>query len=429
MASRVVITGLGVISPNATGTKAFAAAIREGRSGIRFVEELNRLNFKCQVGGIPRLDTVKVEEFLRTSGLQVIDSTGVLYGCIAAAEAWADAGLMPSVPDLAAPRDESSGCIFGTGSSGIDVTRKTIQYVDNREPGRIDAYTAIQSLNSCVSTYIGKMLRLGNRVSTNSSACNTGTEALLDGYTRIRMGKAERMLVGSCESYSPYAWGPFDSLFALTRSGNASPQQASRPLSAYADGFVPSSGAGALVIETLESARQRGAPVYAELLGGHINAGGQRGNGTMTIGNVAGMVRCIEQALKSCGIKPGDIDLISGHLSSTIGDTNEMQAWQQALGLSRRAFPFVNAMKSMIGHCLSASGSIESVAAVLQLHQGFVHPSLNVRKVHPDIAKIVSRDKIPRQTLEADLNVVAKISLGFGDVNACVLFKKWQNKE
>lgn len=425
MSQRIVITGLGVISPNAIGKTAFKKAITAGKSGIRFYPELERLNFKCQVGGIPALSRSRINNFLEQSRLGPVRSTGVLYGCMAAMEAWRDAGLEP-LSDAAHVQARESGCIFGTGSNGIEVTREAIHLVDTGRMEDMGQDLALQSLNSCVSTYIGKMLGLSNWVTTNSSACNTGTEALLDGFNRIRMGKAERMIVGSCESNSPYVWGPFDSLFALTRSGNQTPEQASSPLSAYASGFVPSSGAGALVIETLDAALKRGATIYAEILGGHVNSGGQRESGTMTIGNVKGMVRCIRQALDTCGVQAKQIDLIAGHLSSTIGDINEMQAWQQALGLSKRAFPLVNSMKSMIGHCLSASGSIESVAAILQLHHGFVHPSLNVKKLHPEISKIIGMSKVPAVTTPRELEIVAKISLGFGDVNACVLFKKWK---
>jgi len=190
---------------------------------------------------------------------------------------------------------------------------------------------------------------------------------------------------------------------------------------------VPSSGTGATVIERLSSAKKRGARVYAEILGGHINSGGQRGKGTMTIGNVNGMVRCIKNGLKTCGVLPEEIDLISGHLSSTIGDITEINAWVKALNRKGLEFPYINSMKSMIGHCLSASGSIESVAAVLQLYHGFIHPSINADELHPEIAGLIAHECVPARAIEnIALDIVCKISFGFGDVNSCLVLKKFK---
>jgi 3-oxoacyl-(acyl-carrier-protein) synthase len=199
-------------------------------------------------------------------------------------------------------------------------------------------------------------------------------------------------------------------------------------MSKHAMGFVPSAGAGALVIESLASAMERKAKIYAEILGGHINSGGQRGNGTMTIGNLNGMAKCIEMGLSASGVTPKDVDLISGHLTSTIGDVNEIQSWKKALKRSGKKFPWVNSLKSMIGHSLSAAGSIEIVAAVLQLFHGFVHPSLNAEELHPEIEAIVHPSRVPKHTIfNANLNIVAKINFGFGDVNSCLILKKWKS--
>jgi 3-oxoacyl-(acyl-carrier-protein) synthase len=236
------------------------------------------------------------------------------------------------------------------------------------------------------------------------------------------------MLVGSCNSSGPYIWAGFDSMRVITRRHNDSPEKASRPLSATASGFVPGSGAGALVIETLESALERGATIYAEILGGHINSGGQRNSGSMTAPNTEGIERCIRAALNNANIEAKDIDAISGHLTSTMGDPGEIAAWTNALGLSAKDFPYISSLKSMIGHCLSAAGAVESVAAVLQLYNGFLHPSLNCEDLHPEIEKLIDRSCIPTECLyKSDLKIIAKASFGFGDVNSCVIFKKWES--
>jgi 3-oxoacyl-(acyl-carrier-protein) synthase len=280
-------------------------------------------------------------------------------------------------------------------------------------------------MNSGVSAYLGGKLGLGNQVSTNSSACTTGTESILMGYERIKLGQAKRILAGSTSDSGPYIWGGFDAMKVCTFKHNDTPEKGSRPMSATASGFVPGSGAGALVLEDLETALARGATIYAEVLGGNINSGGQRGGGTMTAPNATAVKRCITEALKNAKIKPNEIDTINGHLTATAKDGLEIQNWSEALQLKGNDFPYINSLKSMVGHCLSGSGSVESVASVLQLHHGFIFPNTNCEDLHPEITAIVSESRIPQQLIKKEVTIVAKASFGFGDVNACVLFKKY----
>ena len=196
-------------------------------------------------------------------------------------------------------------------------------------------------------------------------------------------------------------------------------------MSESAAGFVPGSGAGALLLEDLESALERNATIYAEVLGGSLNSGGQRGGGTMTAPNPVAVKKCIADAILNAGIEPYQIDAINGHLTATTKDSLEIANWSQALEREGVDFPYINSLKSMIGHCLSAAGSIESVAAVLELHHGFVFPNVNCEDVHPEIALLVDSSRIPTRLLEKDLKIVAKASFGFGDVNGCIIFKKY----
>ncbi|MGZ3776838.1 MAG: beta-ketoacyl-[acyl-carrier-protein] synthase family protein, partial [Mucilaginibacter sp.] len=172
----------------------------------------------------------------------------------------------------------------------------------------------------------------------------------------------------------------------------------------------------------------RGARIYAEVLGGSTNSGGQRGGGTMTAPNPTGVTRCIDEAISSSGINTNDIDLISGHLTATMADRLEIQNWSQALKRGGKDFPLVNSVKSMIGHCLSAAGSIESVASVLQIVHGFVHPNINLEDPNPEILKIVDENCLPTEMIKKDINIVAKANFGFGDVNACLIFSKFNNQ-
>jgi 3-oxoacyl-(acyl-carrier-protein) synthase len=425
MMKRVVITGLGVVAPNAVGLSDFKDAIFNGKSGIRYIEELEQLNFGCRVGGIPALTDEIKNKYFNELQQKMLQGSGLIYGAIAAKEAWLHAGLDEHPTET----DWETGAVFGGGHCGIEVVRDGIYKVDDGNVKRIGSVLVQQTMESAISAYLGGLFGLGNQVSSNSSACSTGTEAILLGLERIRSGQAKRMLVGSCNSSGPYIWAGFDSMRVITRRQNDSPEQASRPMSATASGFVPGSGAGALVIESLESALERGATIYAEILGGHINSGGQRNSGSMTAPNVEGIERCIKAALKNAEIQATDIDAISGHLTSTMGDPGEIAAWTSSLGLKGKDFPYISSLKSMIGHCLSAAGSVESVATVLQLYNGFLHPSLNCEDLHPEIANMIDPSCIPGEgLLLPELKIIAKASFGFGDVNSCVIFRKWDGK-
>ncbi len=184
---------------------------------------------------------------------------------------------------------------------------------------------------------------------------------------------------------------------------------------------MPACGAAILVLEELTTAVDRGATIYAELAGYSANCGGLRNGGTMTAPNSQRAQDCIRAALDDAGIDSLDIDYISGHLTGTRVDPIELQNWQRALELDTQNFPRVNSTKSLIGHSMSASGAIESVAAVLQLTKGFVHGSANCDDIHPDIQKF--DDSVVHQSTKADLKVVAKASFGFRDVNNCLIFK------
>ncbi len=422
MNKRVVITGLGVVAPNGVGLEAFTHAIQNGTSGIKHDAELERLQFSCQIAGKPEISTELSLQYFTELELRNFNSSGILYGVMAGIDAWKDAGLSMEIND---EPDWDSGTIFGTGTSGIDKFRESIYKIDELQTRRLGSTAVAQTMNSGVSAYLGGKLGLGNQVTTNSSACTTGTESILMAYERIKSGHAKRILAGSTSDSGPYIWAGFDAMKVCTFKHNDTPENGSRPMSASASGFVPGSGAGALILEDLESALERGAQIYAEVLGGNINSGGQRGGGTMTAPNATAVKRCISEALKNSGVKPSDIDTINGHLTATAKDSLEIQNWSEALNLNGNEFPYINSLKSLVGHCLSASGSVESVASVLQLHHGFIFPNINCEDLHPEITTIIGETRIPQQLIKKELNIVAKASFGFGDVNACVLFKKY----
>lgn len=423
MKSRVVVTGLGVVAPNGVGVPAFTNALKKGISGITFHQNLKDLNFSCCIGGIPTVPEGMKQAYLTPLQLRGFSSSGILYGCIAGIDAWKDAGF--SVEENS-ELDVDTGMIFGAGTSGVDKFREAIYKIDAQKVKRLGSTAVVQTMSSGISAYLGGILGLGNQVTSNSSACTTGTEALLLGFERIQAGKAKRMLVGSCSDDGPYIWGGFDAMRVMSYKYNDFPEKGSRPMSAKASGFVPGSGAGALVLESLESAKERNATIYAEVLGGNVNSGGQRNGGTITAPNPEAVQRCIVNALKDAAVSSSEIDAINGHLTATSKDTLEIENWSKALQRKGVDFPYINSLKSMTGHCLAAAGAIECVATVLQLKEQFLFPNINCEDIHSGIEALICTDKIPRQKMNVALNTIAKASFGFGDVNACVIFKKYK---
>ncbi len=421
---RVVITGLGVVAPNGYGAPSFAGALREGRSGIRFHQNLADSGFACCVGGIPDSVDAVAERYL-TSEERMAMNQNMVYAAIAAIDAWTDAGLVRPPAD-SNEVDWGTGAMIGTGIGGMDtVAEKLVPKVDAGKVSRLGSTMVEQIMSSGNSARVAGLLGLGNQVTTNSSACNTGTEAVVDAFLRIREGRAERMLAGGSEGSSKYIWAGFDAMKVLERKHNDRPTEASRPMSATAGGFVPGSGAGVLMLESLESAASRGARIYAEVLGGYVNCGGHRMGGSMTAPNPVSVRRCIQGAVAMAGIDPSSIDAINGHLTATFADPREVGSWSAALGLPPAKMPLLHSTKSMIGHALGAAGGIECVAAVLEIFHGFVHGSLNCDDLHPELAAYA--DRVVHKTIEMpELTTIAKASFGFGDVNGCVIFRKFK---
>lgn len=423
MNRRVVITGMGVVAPNGIGLDAYDRALRAGESGLRHNEEMEASKFACTVAGVPQGAEEVAERYFDEEQLMAMNSSH-RFGCIAAVDAWTDAGF--EVP----PQDDDhvnwdAGAVIGTGIGGLDtVGDKLVPLVDAGRVRRLGSTLVEQVMASGVSARVSGLLALGNQVTANSSACSTGSEAIFEGMHRIRSGLAERMLCGGTEGASHYIWSGFDSMRVLCRTHNDRPAEASRPMSATAGGFIPGAGAALLLLESLESAVGRGARIYAEVLGGAVNCGGHRSGGSMTAPNPAGVRRCIREAIDDAGVAATEIDLVNGHLTATGADPREVENWSVALERDPDEFPLINSTKSMIGHGLGAAGALESVACLLMLRGGYVHPSINCEDVHPEIEPFAG--SIPHEARDMpELSTIIKSGFGFGDVNACLVFRKW----
>jgi len=419
MRNRVVVTGMGVVSSNASNLEEFKDALIEGKSGIRHIQELQELGFRCEVGGIAKIsENEHYEKYdLRRA------SNFIQLACVAGMEAWVNADL--NIPDLdSSTVDWDTGIIIGTGYSGLDVVASKVVPLTNQHVNkRIGGYASINIMGSGPSAYLSSIIGAGNLCTGTSNACSSGTDAIIAGFNRIKYGEAKRMVVGGTEGYSPYHWAPLDSLRVLNSQMNHSPQFASRPMSDTASGFVPSSGAGVLVLENYDLAKKRGATIIAEIVGCCSNSGGHRNGGTSTYPNNEGVVKCLNSTIEMAAVNPKEIDLINAHLTATKADLNELNNWCKVL--DNRDFPYVNATKSLIGHGLGASGAIECIATLLQMKHNFVHPSLNCEDINPEIEDLIPSNSIVRKTLHnTEINVAIKASFGFGDVNSAVVFKK-----
>ena len=421
---RVVITGLGVIAPNAHGINDFSSALRTGKSGIKHSKLLQELNFSCQVIGIPENLEFLTKKYFSPQISMAMNSS-MVFASIAAIDCWQDAGL-----PINDPKDNiidwDTGAIIGTGVGGSEtIGNYVVPLTNEKKVRRLGSTMVEQTMTSAASANVAGILGLGGQVTTNSCACSTGTEAIINAYWIVREGRSKRMLAGATEGISQYTWATFDAMRVLSKGFNEVPDKASRPMSNTASGFVPGAGAGILMIESLESALERGAKIYAEIIGNHVNCGGQRNGGSVSAPNPLGVINCIQNAIKMANISPLDINLISGHLTATMADTLEINNWHAALNCTPKEFPFINSTKSLIGHTLGAAGAIESIASVIQLNNNFVHGSKNCEDLHFKIEQF--SDSIIHETIEVDLNIIAKASFGFGDVNACLILKKWDN--
>lgn len=422
MSKRVVITGVGILAPNGSTKEEFCAALKAGKSGIKHWEHLKEGGFSCQIGGIPELSQERINEYLTNEDLTAMNQT-MIYTAVASIDAWRDAGFTYDKNDRSS-YDPDTGAIIGTGfGGGESAIDKVAPRLLDKKIARMGSTVVEQAMTSGPVAKLAGLLGLGGKVSTLSSACTTGTEAIIDAFNYIQSGKYDRMLAGGAEGAHPGVWGGFDAMRVTNRKMNDNPEKASRSLSASASGFVPGSGAGVLMLESLDSALARGAKIYCEILAGELNCGGHRNGGSMTAPSPSGVQACIKRTVKSAGINPEDITAINGHLTATMADPYEVKNWAAALGLPPEKMPLIQATKSMIGHGLGAAGGLECVAVALQLKYQFLHKTINCEDLHPEIEPW--RASVNYETKEMPVNIIAKSSFGFGDVNGCLIFKKY----
>ena len=347
----------------------------------------------------------------------------MIYAAIAAIDAWVDAGLPRIAPDAEA--DWNTGAVLGTGIGGIDtIAEKLAPKTDAGKVSRLGSTMVEQIMSSGNSARVAGLLGLGNQVTTNSSACNTGTEAVVEAFFRIREGRAERMLAGGSEGQLEVHLG------RLRCDEGAQPQQERRARRGLAPALRERGRLRARLGRRRPDARESRERPRARRPHLGRNPGRLPQLWRAPPGRQHDRAEPRQRPAQhprrgGHGRHPArEIDLINGHLTATFADPHEVENWRAALEVPAAKLPLIQSTKSLIGHALGAAGGIECVASVLQIGKGFAHGSLNSEDLHPELAAFA--DRVVHQTRElADLSVVAKASFGFGDVNGCVIFRKF----
>ena len=409
---RVVITGLGLISPVGNSVSEGWANLLAGRSGINTITRFDASAMSCRFAG--EVKGFNVEDYIPGKEARHMD-TFIHYGMAAAIQAVQDAGL-PTGESLTEDQAERIGCLVGSGIGGLPMIEATqIEYAA-RGARRISPFFVPASIINMISGHISIRFGFTGPNLSIVTACTTGLHAIGMAGRLITYGDADVMVAGGAEStVSPLGIGGFAAARALS-TRNDDPSTASRPWDKDRDGFVLGEGAGVLVLEEYEHARQRGARIYAELAGFGMGADAYH----MTAPNVDGPKRAMKAALRDAGVNPGDVQYLNAHGTSTpLGDLNETNAIKLAFGDDARRL-VVNSTKSMTGHLLGGAGGIESVFTTLALHHQISPPTINIFNQDPEC----DLDYCANTAREMKIEVAVKNNFGFGGTNGTLVLRR-----
>jgi 3-oxoacyl-[acyl-carrier-protein] synthase II len=412
-ARRVVVTGLGILSPLGVGLEANWEALTSGRSGIGPISRFDASAFTSQVAG-----EVRGFEPERYMAPKLVKRTDIFvqYALAAAKMAVENSGL--TIDEGNAHR---VGVLLGCGLGGLStIERYHVEYL-NGGPRRITPFFIPMLISNMAPGHISIEVGAKGPNSLVATACAAGSHAIGDSYELIKYGRADAMISGGVESViTPLAVGGFCSMKALSTHSNAEPARASRPFERDRDGFVIAEGSGILILEELEHARKRGARIWAEVIGYGLN--GDAYHMTAPAPEGAGAAACMALALEDAGIAPSEIDYINAHGTSTeLNDLYETQAIKRVFGEHARKV-MISSTKSMTGHLLGGAGGVEGVFTSLALTRGVVPPTINLDNPDPQC----DLDYVPNQAREKKITVAMSNSFGFGGTNACLVFRRWE---
>ena len=409
---RVVITGLGMISPLGNAVKTTWNALKEAQSGINILEQFDTSAFSTRFGGsIKNFDS---EPYMPAKDAKRMD-VFILYGVAAGAQAMQDAGL-----DGENSFDPARfGAAIGSGIGGITAIEINSELIRVSGPRKVSPFFVPGSIINMLGGTLSIRYNLQGPNIAVTTACTTGTHNIGLAAQMISAGQADLMLAGGAEmATSPVGLGGFCAARALS-TRNDNPQAASRPFDKDRDGFVLSDGAGIMVLEEYEHARKRGARIYAELSGFGMSA--DAFHMTSPSENGRGAATCMRNALLSAGMNPEDIQYINAHGTSTLaGDIAETQAIKSVFGQYAASLP-VSSTKSMLGHLLGAAGAVEAIVCVMSLHDQVITPTINLDNPDPQC----DLDYVPGISRNVRLNAVLSNSFGFGGTNGSLIFKRF----
>lgn len=406
---RVVVTGLGLVTPLGTGVEKTWKALCAGESGIRRISRFDPTGYDAQIAGeVTDFDPAR---FIEKKEIKKMD-TFIHYAVGAAQLAVEDAGLK------VAPEEATRvGVYIGSGIGGLGSIEHYHDVLKEKGPGRVSPFFIPMTIINLASGQVAIRIGAKGPNSCAVTACATGNHCIGDAYRLIQRGDADVMVAGGAEAaVTPLGVAGFASAKALSFR-NDEPTRASRPFDKDRDGFVLGEGAGVVVIEELEHARRRGARIYGEVAGYGMNSDAYHITAPPEEGE--GAVRCMELALKDAGIGKEQIGYINAHGTSTMADAIETHAIKTVFGERAYGIP-VSSTKSMTGHLLGAAGGIEAVFSILALFHGILPPTINLE--NPDPA--CDLDYVPNKARPVAIKAALSNSFGFGGVNACLIFKR-----
>ena len=411
---RVVVTGVGLVTPLGTGTELTWNNLIAGKSGISRISKFDAeaTGMACRIAG--EVTDFDVSAFINRKDARKMD-TFIHYGVAAAHMALEQSGL-----EITEANAERVGVVIGSGIGGMPAIERTMRAYEAGGARKISPFFIPMTIINMVSGWVSMLTGAKGPNTATVTACATGTHAIGDAFEIIARGDADAMIAGGSEAcICELAVGGFSAARALS-TRNDEPEKASRPWDSGRDGFVMGEGAGVLLLESLESAKARGAEILAEVVGYGMSGDAYHMTSPAPEGEGGG--RCMKAALDSAGLNPEDVDYINAHGTSTpAGDVCETQGIKGVFGDHAKKL-MVSSSKSMTGHLLGAAGGIEAAFSVLAVHHGVVPPTINLDD--PDPA--CDLDYVPHKAREADIDVAVSNSFGFGGTNATVIVRKFK---
>ena len=416
---RVVVTGMGMLTPLACGVEPTWARIVKGESGARKVERFEVSDIACQIAcQIPRGDgtngTYNPDQWMEPKEQRKVDEF-IVFAMCAARQALDDAGWHPKSYE----EQTRSGVLIGSGIGGIEGIADTAITLKERGPRRVSPFFIPGRIINLAAGYVSIEHGLKGPNHAVVTACSTGSHAIGDAARLIALDDADVMVAGGTESpVNRLSLAGFAASRALSTDFNDEPTRASRPYDKDRDGFVMGEGAGVVVLESLEHAKARGAKIYAEVVGYglsgdayHITAPAEDGDGAF---------RCMNAAIKRAGITPADIDYVNAHGTSTMADTIELAAVERVVGDAASTIS-MSSTKSCIGHLLGAAGAVEAIFSILAIRDGVAPPTINLD--NPSVETAI--DLVPHKARTRKIDTVLSNSFGFGGTNASLVFRRF----